>query len=243
MNLPTSIENSRGEKLSSSFHPGQKDDCLLILGHGVTGNKDRPLLVALAEGLAALGWPCLRVSYSGNGDSEGRFEDSTISKEIADLQSIMDAIPGEIKIAYCGHSMGGAVGVQTSVRDERVRVLVSLAGMVQTKEFYEREFADVIPGQGTMWDEASCPLSQAYVDDLTQIGSLLPAAAAVEVPWLLIHGSDDDVVPSSDTDAAYEVAAEPKMRLIIDGAGHSFGDEIYPQIIKEIDLWLGRHLP
>jgi len=243
MNLPTSIENSRWEKLSFSFHPGQKDDCLLILGHGVTGNKDRPLLVALAERLAALGWPCLRISFSGNGESEGRFEDSTISKEVADLQSIMDAISGEIKIAYCGHSMGGAVGVLTSVRDERVRVLVSLAGMVQTQEFYEREFADVIPGQGTMWDEPACPLSQAYVDDLTQIGSLLPAAAAVEVPWLLIHGSDDDVVPSSDSDAAFEVAGEPKKRVIIEGAGHSFGDESYPQISEEIDLWLGRHLP
>lgn len=242
MNLPPSIENSLGEKLFFSFHPGQKNDCLLVLGHGVTGNKDRPLLVALAEGLAALGWPCLRISFSGNGESEGRFEDSTISKEVADLQSVMDAIPDDIKIAYCGHSMGGAVGVLTSVRDERVRVLISLAGMVQTQEFYKREFADVIPGQGTMWDEPTCPLSQAYVDDLTQIGSILPAASAVEVPWLLIHGSDDDIVPSSDSDAAYEVAAEPKKRVIIEGAGHSFGDAIYKKICEEIDLWLGRYL-
>ena len=32
---------------------------LVILGHGVTGNKDRPLLIALAEALEASGFSVL----------------------------------------------------------------------------------------------------------------------------------------------------------------------------------------
>ena len=59
------IRNSSGERLDHHFHPAERRDALVILGHGLTGNKDRPLLVALAEGLSARGWPCLRISFSG----------------------------------------------------------------------------------------------------------------------------------------------------------------------------------
>ena len=240
MKLP--ITNVQGEQLDVAFHPAEKSDCLVVLGHGVTGNKDRPLLVAVAEGLAARGWPCLRISFSGNGDSQGRFEDSTITKEIADLQSVLDAIPESTKVAYCGHSMGGAVGTLTAVRDERIRVLVSLAGMVFTQEFCEREFGSVTPGQGCMWEDEDCPLSQAYVDDLHQHVSTIDAAKAMEVPWLLLHGKDDDVVFPSDSEAAFAAAPEPKKLVLIDGAGHSFDDTSYPQVIDEVHAWLQRHL-
>jgi uncharacterized protein len=240
MKLP--ISNPQGEVLDVAHHPAEKSDRLLILGHGVTGNKDRPLLIAVAEGMAARGWPCLRMSFSGNGESQGRFEDSTISKEIGDLQAVLDAIPDTTRVAYCGHSMGGAVGVLTAVRDERVRVLITLAGMVFTKEFCEREFGEVTPGEGCMWEEPDCPLSQAFVDDLHRHGSTLDAAAAMQVPWLLVHGRADDVVFPRDSEAAYEVAPEPKKLVPIEGAGHSFDEATYPALIDELDVWLGRNL-
>ena len=240
MKLP--ISNAQGEVLDVAHHPAEKSDRLLILGHGVTGNKDRPLLIALANVLAARGWPCLRISFSGNGESQGRFEDTTITKEIGDLQAVLYAIPDTTRVAYCGHSMGGAVGVLTAVRDERVRALITLAGMVFTKEFCEREFGEVTPGAGCMWDEADCPLSQAFVDDLHQHGSTLDAAAAMQVPWLLVHGTADDVVFPRDSEAAYEVAPEPKKLVSIEGAGHSFDEATYATVIEEIHAWLDKHL-
>ena len=65
--------NRHGERLDVSFHPGSHEDRLVLIGHGVTGDKDRPLVAAVAEGLAAKGWPCLRISFAGNGGSEGDF--------------------------------------------------------------------------------------------------------------------------------------------------------------------------
>jgi pimeloyl-ACP methyl ester carboxylesterase len=237
----STIRNSHGEALDFTFHPSKKDDYLVIIGHGVTGNKDRPLLMAIADGLAARGWPCLRFSYAGNGNSEGDFAASTITKEISDLQSVFEALPKGKKIAYCGHSMGGAVGVLTAVRDERLQVLITLAGMVHTKEFCQREFGDVVPDQGLMWEDPQCPLSQAYVDDLGHIDSTLEAAAAMEVPWLLIHGDHDDVVPVTDSQAAYAVAPEPKKLHIVAGAEHSFSDQTYQEVVHQIDEWLIDH--
>ena len=108
------FRNRRGERLDVSFHPGERSDRLVLLGHGVTGNKDRPLLVALAAGLSARGWPCLRISFSGNGDSEGDFRESTVTKEREDLRDILARLPDGLHIAYCGHSMGAAVGLLTA---------------------------------------------------------------------------------------------------------------------------------
>ncbi len=232
------IRNREGERLDHTFHPASREGVLVILGHGLTGNKDRPLLIALAEGLAALGRPCLRLSFSGNGSSEGSFVNSCITKEIADLQSVLDAVPYPTHIAYIGHSMGGAVGVLTAARDARISTLISLAGMTHTADFVKREFANLTPGQDVMWEDEACPLSANFVNDLTFIGDTLSAAEAVTQPWLLIHGAEDDIVPPLDSQDAHVAAAGEKQLLEIPAAGHAFDEASYPQIIAAIDVWL-----
>lgn len=236
------IRNAHGERLDVAFHPGTIHDALVILGHGVTGNKDRPLLVALAEGLSAHGWPCLRMSFSGNGSSGGKFEDSNITKEAGDLKAVLATVPDFVRVCYIGHSMGGAVGVLAAAEDLRIHALVSLAGMTFTQKFLTREFSDITPGQGNMWDEPGCPLSQTYLDDLTKIDSTLAAAARVSQPWLLIHGEADDVVPPSDGEAAHAAAVSTKRWILIPDAGHSFEGQ-HEYLTGEIHAWLEKYLP
>ncbi|MEO5715583.1 MAG: alpha/beta fold hydrolase [Luteolibacter sp.] len=238
MMTSSEIRNRHDERIDHSFHPGTRADALVILGHGLTGNKDRPLLVALANGLAARGWPCLRISYTGNGESEGNFTDSCVTKQIADLQAVLDAVPNDVKVAYAGHSMGGAVGVLTAARDMRICALVSLAGMTHTAAFVAREFGDVVPGAGLMWDEEEYPLSEKFVADLKSIENTLSAAEAVPQPWLLIHGEADDLVPIQDSRDALEAAICEKSFIEIPGGSHSFEETDYPKIIDAVDGWL-----
>ena len=146
------IRNRQDEQLDYTFHEGEgRSKNIVVLGHGVTGNKDRPFVVALGEGLAAAGISALRFSFSGNGESEGKFTDSTISKEVDDLGAVLDHLE-EYTVCYVGHSMGGAVGVLRASEDKRIQLLVSLAGMVHTRAFAQREFGDVTPDEGFMWD-------------------------------------------------------------------------------------------
>jgi len=80
------IQNSLGETLDYTFAPGvdaaKKSGWIVVLGHGVTGNKDRPVVVDPANVLNAAGFDTLRFSFAGNGDSQGDFRDATISKEV-----------------------------------------------------------------------------------------------------------------------------------------------------------------
>lgn len=220
--MPFDIRNAHGERLDHTHVPGRDGATdVVVVGHGVTANKDRPFLTALADALAARNIASLRFSFAGNGNSEGRFEESTISKEVDDLGAVIDALEGR-RILYVGHSMGAAVGVLRASRDPRIRALVSLAGMVHTADFVQRKFGEQEPGASLMWDKPECPLSQAFVDDLTAIDSVVAQAARIEVPWLLVHGDADSVVPLRDA-ADVRAAAQGRPELVtLPGVDHVF---------------------
>ena len=232
------IKNRHGEQLDYTFHEGEKGSKnIVVLGHGVTGNKDRPFVVALGEGLAAAGIPALRFSFSGNGTSEGNFTDSTISKEVDDLGAVLDHL-NEYTVCYVGHSMGGAVGVLRASEDKRIQLLVSLAGMVHTKAFAQREFGDVTPDEGFMWDEPDCPLSQAYMDDLTQINTVVDLSPQITTPWLLVHGDEDDIVPIKDSHDILAKANSQAQLVTLEGANHVFSDEYTPVMVEKVIAWI-----
>ncbi len=242
--MKDTITNSQGEILDYTFHDANsRTRDLLVIGHGVTGNKDRPLIMALAESVENEGLSVLRFSFSGNGFSGGDFRDCTISKEVEDLKAVVSAAEANgYKVTYAGHSMGGAVGVLAAANDDRIRNLISLAGMVNTQAFYDREFGEVTPGEGTMWEEPECPLSLNYKNDMYEIGSVGSRASEVKVPWLLVHGDADDVIPIEDSREIYALANEPKKIIEIPGANHVFSGTGEEPVIEAVISWLGEKL-
>ncbi len=236
--LKEEIRNAQGERLDYAFHAGDHPSSrIVVLGHGVTGNKDRPLLLALTQSLNAAGLSVLGFSFSGNGDSEGRFVDSCISKEVEDLGCVLDAL-GATSVTYIGHSMGAAVGVLRAATDRRIDQLISLAGMVDTAAFALREFGDVTPDEGLMWDKPECPLSSTYMNDLAGIGTVLPQAETLSIPWLLLHGTADDVVPLEDSLRAQAVAGEKVTLATLPGADHVFDGEATQIMCQRVIEWL-----
>ena len=242
--MDAEIRNAQGEKLDYAYHSAQ-GDCpfTVIIGHGVTANMNRPFVEALAKGLAMAGIPTLRFSFSGNGDSEGRFEDSCVSKEVEDLGAVIDAVKAQgRRVAYVVHSMGGAVGVKRSAADDRIELLVSLAGMVHTAKFAEVEFGEETPGSGFMWGKEDCPLSQTFVDDMNQIDSVLDLGVQIKVPWLLVHGTVDDVVPIAESREIFAQAQDPKELFEIENCDHVFDAETDPEslpvMVRKVTEWL-----
>jgi len=235
------LRNRNGERLESAFHDGSPAAAgvasspaavrsIAILAHGVTSNMDRPYLVELADALARARIAALRFSFAGNGGSQGRFDEATLTKEVDDAASVVDAVTGAgfTRIAFAGHSMGGAIGLLLAARDERVNALVSLAGMFHVARFFERHFGKLRFGE-PMLGKTNCPWSRALAEDAARIGSLHEAAARVRVPWLLVHGDADEMVPLEDAKDAREVnlAKHPKHPSAIEfvelvGVDHRF---------------------
>ena len=240
------IRNAQGELLDYTYSParspaGDGSTALVLIGHGVTGNKDRPWAVALADALSQAGIPAMRLSFSGNGASAGHFAQSTISKEVCDLGAVIDAV-GARRIVYSGHSMGGAVGVLRAVRDPRITLLVSLAGMVHTQDFAQRKFGHLKSGVDCMWEKPECPLSQEFLNDMRSIATVVELGASVSIPWLLVHGTADEVVPVRDsTDIRAAAGGHPEL-VELAGADHVFSGRGTADMTAAVVPWIAEHL-
>jgi uncharacterized protein len=241
----STLRNEEGEQLDFALHlpEGREPRSIVVIGHGVTANMDRPWAITLAEALGSSGHAALRFSFSGNGGSEGDFRDSCPTKEVRDLGAVVDAVLAEPlfdgpPLVYVGHSMGAAVGVLCAAADERIDHLISLAGMVDTADFARRKFGGLVPGRDFMWDRPECPLSQRFLDDMLEIGSVEPLAERVGIPWLLVHGSADTVVPSEESERMLARAAGPAELVLLDGVDHVFSGPAAESMAAEVVAWL-----
>ena len=115
--------------------------------------------------------------------------------------------------------------------------------MVHTAKFTKVEFGDQVPDQGFMWDEPNCPLSSAYVDDLTSIDSVLVLGSQIQIPWLLAHGTEDDVVPIAESremvaQSSESSSAQNRELVEIPGSNHVFADDGLQPMIDAVTGWL-----
>jgi alpha-beta hydrolase superfamily lysophospholipase len=240
--VPSELRNRHGERLDFTLHPGPLRN-VVVLAHGVTSHKDRPWLSELAEALAAAGIAAVRFSFAGNGGSEGRFEDATLTKEVEDLGSVIDNLiaAGFERIVCAGHSMGGAICLLRAARDPRIRALVSLAGMVHVRQFMQAQFSHLQPGRDLMLGKPGCTWTSALADDAARIGSLTQLAAGIRIPWLLVHGTSDELVPLADSlDARAAAGGRPEL-VELEGADHRFTGAI-PQLVAAVVPWIRRQL-
>ena len=236
MTAPGEIRNARGERLDHSFvpgRPGRKD--VVVIAHGVTGQRDRSLATDLAAALVAAEIAVVQFSFSGNGASEGRFEDATPTKELEDLGSILDAFAG-FRVVCVGHSMGGAVSLLRAGRDPRLGALVSLAGMFHVHRFMQRHFGHLRPGDAMM-GKSECPWNRNLEADAGRIGSLTDVARGIHIPWLLVHGTADELVPLQDSIDARAAAGDRPELVTLEGADHRF-TRAHPALIEAVVPWI-----
>lgn len=226
-------------RLDATWHPGTRGDIVVVLGHGLTGHKDRPLLVAIAERLSALGYPCLRFSFSGHGKSGGDFREITLEREKEDLRTILDGLPPRSRVVYIGHSMGAAVGVLAAAGRSRPDFLVTLAGMCETRVFHDRHLAHLKPGSDKVLGADGHVLGEPLLRSLRGLGDTRSLASAVTCPWLLLHGGNDALIPETDSITAARHAGGPVSLFLYPEADHAFnGHEI--KVAHQIEAWLHR---
>ena len=213
---------------------------VVVIGHGCTSDRDRPWSLALSAALQQAGIASLRITFAGNGESEGRFEDATITKEVGDLGAVVEALAGH-RVHYVGHSMGGSVGLLRAAVDARIRTLVSLAAVTHTREFILRLFGRLQPGE-PMLGKPHCPWNEQLRDDFVAWGSLAGRAPVGDAPWLIVHGTADDVVPVEHSRDLHAAAPARSELVLLDGVDHSFTGAGLGRLTQTVCSWLSARL-
>jgi len=246
---PVTFENARGEHLAGVVHrPGgwSPGGPAAVVCHGMLSSKDSRKHTEVARRLASGGLLALRFDFAGRGESEGSFEDMTVTGEVEDLAAAASWVRdgGAGPVSLVGSSLGGAVAVVYTGLAGGIACLATLASVSRPGEVLR---ALLEPDQIDRWRETGVleledgRLGWGYMRDAERCDPIA-AARRIAVPALFVHGTGDDVVPpasSRDLDAA---TAGPSRVVLIEGADHAFEEEEHRR--RAVDLvvdWLLEH--
>jgi len=192
--------------------------------------------VALCQALNSKGFNCFSFDFSGCGKSEGTFGDSSYTKQADDLGSVIDYFyerSYRIK-SVIGHSMGGTVTILQAARDPRVEFIVIVSprifplnhSIVKKSGKSIDELIKLAPITHSLFEDGTewhYPISRRYLEDIKAI-HVLDAIRRIEIPFLIVHGTEDKVVNIKESRRAFEMANEPKKLIEIKGADHAFSN-------------------
>jgi uncharacterized protein len=217
----------------------------VLVVHGFKGFKDWGMFPHLAERLARAGFTAVTFNLSGSGvDDAGefslpdRFGHNTFSAELQDLQRVLDAlmsgalgIPVPSTLALVGHSRGGGIAVLQTARDSRIRDLVTWAAISRVERWPEDQRSIWRARGHTEIQNARTgqilPLYTDVLDDIEQNAETLDigaAAARIRVPWLIVHGTEDESVGFTEAETLKAASRRKKTQLLaIERGGHTFG--------------------
>ena len=218
--------------LPKGFNPETGQVPMVILMHGIFSSKDWVPIPSFAKGLAKAGIASIRLDFNGHGKSEGRMQDMTIEKELADARAVWDyvqSLPYVSQVGLLGHSQGGVIASMTAGRlaneqKEPAGVVLVAPGSVikeacQGGKFFNARFdpqnpPEVIRCFGMM------KLGREYLLTTQQL-DILGTAATYHGPVLLLHGDKDNIVPLWCSEKYLETYGEHATLRVIPGVNHT----------------------
>lgn len=223
------LKNSRNQQLAGLFHTaGLKGAPALIVCHGFTGSKEGGGKARrMAEYFAGAGFDTLLFDFAGNGESEGNFEDLTLSGQIDDLKCAVDWCKkqGASTIITLGRSFGGTTVICHAAKDERVAGVCTWAAPARLVELFTG-FMDEDPDDPNKvilaGEEGILHMKKTFLSDIEKYDVPQLASQIAPRSLLIIHGTKDDVVSPEDARLIYTAAGEPKELIYIDGGDHQF---------------------
>ena len=238
--------------LPDGFDPARDRCPMVILMHGIFSSKDFNPMPALAKGLAAQGIASVRFDFDGHGKSEGRMQDMTIEKELADARAVWDyvkALPYVTKVGLLGHSQGGVVASMTAGRLEAegaapdALVLIAPGSVIkeacQGGKFFNARFDPSDPPEFIRcW--GFMKLGREYLLT-TQELDIYGTAAAFKGPVLLLHGTKDRIVPMWCSERYLEVYGDNAALHRIEGENHTITNK-RDVVVAEVVSFFGENL-
>jgi dienelactone hydrolase len=232
----------------------------VIVCHGFKGFAHWAFFPYLARTLAQDGLNAITFDFSGSGIGLDResftqaeaFAHNTFSRELEDIELVEDYgrrrkwIHG--KFGLFGHSRGGGMAILYAAAEAAdVSSLVTWAAISYPNRWSAE---DVITWRKRGHTEITnsrtgqvMRLETDLLDDVELHGktkvNIEAAAAKIKAPWLIIHGTADDTVPSSEAEHLHSLSKGMSTLRLIEGANHGFSathplNEVPPVLEKVV---------
>lgn len=221
------IRSFDGLQLAGEFFKGDGDcESTVLLVHGYRSNRRREYAV-IAKFYLEAGFHVLMVDDRAHGESEGRYIGfGCLDREDCYrwVHYLEDRFGGRQNLFLHGISMGAATVLMTSSLNlpSSVRGIVADCGYTSPKE----QFSHVLRTRGKSWASGFllwatgliCRVAAGYgFSDC----SSKECVRNTRIPVFVIHGTEDDFVPTYMGKEIYEACAAPKRLYLAAGAGHA----------------------
>ena len=233
-----------GIRLHSWLFRSPTAEASVIVLHGHGGNKHTCL--PLAQFLFPR-YNVLMLDHRGHGDSDGLR--TTIGyEERLDVHGAVDLLleRGLGPVGIYGMSMGGATAILAAAEDPRIAAIVAdspyarLRWAVQQSanlRGYPAFLSPAIAFLGCLATSLHLRYRMQAFDPVEVVDRIAPR------PLLLMHGTEDDVVPVASAHALFARAGEPKELWLIEGLKHCKAlEEAYEpfkiRVVEFFDRWL-----
>jgi fermentation-respiration switch protein FrsA (DUF1100 family) len=201
--------------------PAAENGAMLIYVHGFGGNRGG--LLPQAAAMQQLGYGALLLDLRNHGESGDALTTWGYS-EANDVLAAYDYLltrpeVDPARIGLVGKSMGGAAAVRAAAQRPDLALLViessytsfeeNLPNIVSTIARAPRFFATPVFGRM----EAEIGVSLDEIDSVKTVATL-------NLPILVIHGKEDQLVPVEQGEALFTAVNQPKALYIVPNAGH-----------------------
>jgi alpha-beta hydrolase superfamily lysophospholipase len=225
----------------------------VVICHGFKGFAHFSFFPYLAEKVAEAGFRAITFDFSGSGIGEDRlnftnpdaFTHNTYRQELDDIEAVVAEarVHDWIEDSYglFGHSRGGGVAILHAQRDKHVKALVTWAAISSTNRWTSEVIARWRETGFTNIENArtkqTIPLSIDILHEVEHFGETLLnipyAASRIKVPWLILHGAQDETVNVSEAEKLGRLSDGTSTLRIVEGTDHSLGGKHpLPEIIS-----------
>ena len=226
------------------------EQTLLILCHGIP--RARPTLeaaenqaddggyAALAEVCCRRGMPAFHFNFRGTGESEGDFD---LSGWVRDLEAVLQYWQQQdprLEFILWGFSGGAAVSAWVAARHPGVKGVILAACPATFEPLFPVEKRDEIIDWfrqvGIIRDPAFPRQPQEWLENIYRIKPAEAVPFIAPAPLLILHGAEDELIPSEQAEALFQLAGEPRAKAILPGAGHQLRKS--PAAVEKALDWL-----
>jgi uncharacterized protein len=220
---------------------------ILVHGFGVT-KEEKGMFNELSSVLSSEGYLVFRFDFSGRGESQGDYRDTSLTKLNSDLEKILDYVKEQDcvdtkNIGIVAQSFGTSVTV--SLKPD-LKAIVLTGSISNPKKHFTNSFKK----KGS-YDPSGISTRPKSDGTVISIGAqfweefdkfnLLKDISQISCPILFIHGEKDPAVSIEQMEDYYKNANEPKEKYILRDANHDLKPN-REEAFKVIVNWFNKSL-
>ncbi|WP_157264417.1 bifunctional alpha/beta hydrolase/OsmC family protein [Azohydromonas aeria] len=244
------FQGAQGQRLSGRLDlPEPPVRAHALFAHCFSCSKQSLAAVRIARALTAQGIGVLRFDFTGLGESEGDFADSTFGGSVEDVRAAARAMhaAGIAPGLLIGHSLGGAAALAAADGLPGLKAVAVIAAPFDVQHV-TRLFGAQLQ---TLLDQGEAEVQlggrpfrmrRAFIDELREHDQGR-RIAALRQALLVLHAPGDTTVEIANAGSIFQAAHHPKSFVSLDDADHLLiraADAAYAAQV--IAAWSARYL-